>query len=142
MAHIYLISCVAEKAAQACAAKDLYQSTLFRLSRAFAEKYVDPRNGDRWYILSAWWGLLDPEDEIAPYDLTLNKMSKADRQRWAAYVIEQLERIPGVENACLVFLAGSRYREFLLPWAGARAEIPLQGLKIGEQLSWLKGHTS
>lgn len=136
MRTIYLVSCVAEKATHDCPAKDLYQSTLFRLAR----RYVEQEGGD-WYILSAWWGLLHPDTVIGPYDLTLNTMGAKERKRWAQYVIAQLEQIPDIARSRLVFIAGARYREHLAPWAGERAAIPLEGLRIGEQLSWLKKAT-
>lgn len=136
MRTIHLVSCVAAKAAHECAAKDLYLSPLFKLARSYAEQ-----EGNDWYILSAWWGLLDPNAVIGPYELTLNTMKTRQRKAWAEYVIAQLEEIPDIENARLVFIAGARYREHLVPWAGERAEIPLEGLRIGEQLQWLKNHT-
>ena len=44
----------------------------------------------------------------------------------------------------VVFLAGARYREFLVPALrefGTSIEIPMEGLRIGEQLSWLANHS-
>jgi len=41
------------------------------------------------------------------------------------------------------FLAGERYRELLVPLlreAGLEIHIPMEGLRIGEQLAWLSGH--
>ena len=40
----------------------------------------------------------------------------------------------------MVFLAGERYREFLarhLASRGVEVSVPMEGLRIGEQLSWL-----
>lgn len=40
-------------------------------------------------------------------------------------------------------LAGDRYREFLTPMLqarGMRVDVPMQGLRIGEQLRWLDRH--
>ncbi len=133
---ITLVSCVAAKAAQARPAKDLYLSPLFKMARAYAEA-----QGGRWFILSAWHGLLHPDTVIPPYELTLNTMGQADRQRWAKYVLGQLNALEGPPPVRVVFLAGSRYREHLMGWAGARAEVPMEGLRIGEQLSWLKART-
>ena len=45
----------------------------------------------------------------------------------------------GVET--VVFLAGKRYREFLenpLADQGAVMSVPMEGLRIGEQLRWLE----
>lgn len=133
---ITLVSCVAAKAAQATPAKDLYLSPLFKMARAYAEA-----QGGRWFILSAWWGLLHPDTVVAPYEMTLNTMGVADRRLWAGYVLGQLAQVPGAADARVVFLAGSRYREGLMAWAGPRAEVPMEGLRIGEQLSWLKART-
>ncbi len=38
------------------------------------------RTGAPWFILSAEYGLLSPETEIAPYERTLNTMSVSDRR--------------------------------------------------------------
>lgn len=135
---IFLVSCVAEKAAQACPAQDLYLSPLFRKARAYVEQRM-AREGGRWFILSAWHGLLDPQAVIEPYELTLNKLGAADRSRWTAYVDQQLG--PLLEpHQCIVMLAGMRYREGLVPMLetrGCEVEVPMKGLQIGHQLSWL-----
>jgi hypothetical protein len=43
----------------------------------------------------------------------------------------------------IVLFAGARYREFLMDYLGRRAQrivVPLEGLRIGEQLAWLSRH--
>jgi hypothetical protein len=91
-----------------------------------------------WFILSAEYGLLRPDAEVEPYERTLNNMAVKDRRDWAHRVLEQLEpRLAGVQR--IVFLAGMRYREFLVPRLqalGHRIEVPLEGLPIGKQLQW------
>ena len=76
---------------------------------------------------------------IAPYERTLNTMGVADRRAWAARVAAQLaEAVPDLSR--VVFLAGERYREFLarhLADRGVEVSVPMEGLRIGEQLSWL-----
>ncbi len=76
---------------------------------------------------------------IAPYDLTLSTMPVADRRRWASRVLTQLEpHLSGIGS--VMFLAGRRYREFLEPSLRSRGllvSIPMEGLRIGEQLRWL-----
>jgi hypothetical protein len=45
------------------------------------------------------------------------------------------------DMAQAVFLAGERYREFLaehLKGHGVVVSVPMEGLRIGEQLSWLR----
>lgn len=120
-----------------CRAKDLYISDLFSKARAYAEA----ADGS-WLILSAEYGLLSPEECVAPYERTLNKMSKRERDAWAQKVLSQIEaKIPSIKRA--VFLAGKRYRENLvcpLRARGVEVCIPMEGLGIGKQLRWLKQH--
>jgi hypothetical protein len=73
---IALVSCVKSKQTKRAQAKDLYTSPLFRRARRYAEQAAD-----RWFILSAKHGLLDPLKVIAPYEQTLAPM--ADRKQWA-----------------------------------------------------------
>jgi hypothetical protein len=134
----YLISCVSQKREQACAARDLYVSALFRKARRYVEA-----SGCPWFILSAEHGLVAPGQVIAPYERTLNAMKVADRRVWAERVAAQLaEAAPDLSR--VVFLAGERYREFLarhLIGRGVTVSVPMEGLGIGEQLSWLGHHS-
>ena len=135
---LYLVSCVSQKLPVLAPAKDLYISSLFRKARSYVERKCQP-----WFILSAKHGLVHPDQPIAPYDLTLNTMGVRDRRWWAKEVLSQLE--PHLDDAGgLVFLAGQRYRQFLEPalqQRGVSVSVPMEGLKIGEQLSWLDKHT-
>ena len=131
---ISLVSCVGQKLHVPAPAKDLYTSTWFIKARGYAD-----RTGQPWFVLSAKYGLVHPDDVIAPYDLTLNNMPTGDRRRWAVRVFGQLEpHLDAVEN--VTFLAGLRYREFLEPSLmsrGLNVSVPMKGLRIGEQLGWL-----
>jgi len=64
-----------------------------------------------------------------------------ERRAWAEGVIAQLRgKLDGVDR--IVILAGTRYREFIMSELTnrvAEVEVPLEGLRIGEQLSWLSG---
>ncbi len=84
---IFLVACVSTKADRPMAAADLYRSDWFVKARAYVE-----RTGARWFILSAAHGLVAPEALIAPYDVTLRGMAVADRRRWGAGMICQLQR--------------------------------------------------
>jgi hypothetical protein len=136
---VYLVSCVSQKRDRACAARDLYISDLFRKARCCAEA-----SGCPWFILSAEYGLVSPDQVIAPYERTLNTMQVAERRAWAERVARQLaETVPDL--ARVVLIAGARYREFLAEHLNARSvsvSIPMEGLRIGEQLSWLSQRAS
>jgi len=130
---VFLISCVSRKRSQPSQARDLYVSDWFNKARAFVE-----RAGAPWFVLSAEYGLVKPDAVIAPYEKTLNTMGIRERQAWASQVIEQMEReLPRAKR--VVLFAGHRYREFLIQYLSGRFEevvVPLEGLRIGEQLSW------
>lgn len=135
--RLYLVSCVARKTAGRAKARDLYQSPWFRLARRYVEK-----SGSPWFILSARHGLTHPDQEIAPYDETLNRMAAASRRDWADKVQRQMqEKLPAADE--VVILAGKRYRENLEDYLQRRfgsVQVPMRGMRIGEQLSWLKQH--
>ena len=142
MKTLYLVSCVKGKQTSAAAAKDLYTSDWFRKARA----YVEP-TGMPWFILSAEYGLLHPDQRTDPYEKTLNKMLSWERKRWAEKVIHQMEQgLPKAEQ--IVVLAGEKYRKYLMSYLQSRAssvKVPLKGLRLGEQLSWFNkqaGHGS
>lgn len=125
---IVLVACCGKKLPNKCAARDLYQSTLFKKARSWAE-----RHGDHWFILSAKYGLLSPDREIDPYDLTINGAPEAYRFKWSSLVSSQLEPY---RKDRLIVLAGNAYCRH---WTQHfdRVERPMQGLGIGEQLAWL-----
>jgi hypothetical protein len=131
---VYLVSCVSQKREQACAARDLYISEWFWAARPYAEA-----SGCRWFILSAKYGLVAPDQVIAPYEQALNELGVADRQVWAERVYRQLaEAVPHL--ARVVFLAGKQYREFLaehLTSRGVEVSVPMEGLPIVTQKRWL-----
>ena len=133
-ADLCLVSCVARKLPRSAPAKDLYVSDLFRKMRRLVEA-----QGWRWFILSAKYGLLDPERVIEPYDETLNEVGVAVRRDWAEGCLDALgPHLAGVKS--VVFLAGTKYREFLAPalvGRGIKVHVPMAGMRIGEQLAWL-----
>ncbi len=133
--RVALVSCVKSKRAVPSPAKDLYTSPLFRGFRRYAES-----NADKWYILSAKYALLSPDDAIAPYELTLKTMKAAERMEWAGRVRRRLLEVlpPGAE---VIFLAGESYRENLESFLNARGftvSVPFRGLKQGALLHALK----
>jgi hypothetical protein len=135
---LVLVSCVKSKLPRSAPARDLYTSMLFTGARAFARA-----SGAPWYILSAKYGLVGPDEVIAPYDYTLNRLDTAARRAWAENVLQAL--LPRIRNCRqVVFLAGLRYREFLvgpLEQRGLDVLVPMAGLRFGEQLAWLAERT-
>lgn len=134
---IALVSCVATKRPGTHAARDLYVSAWFKKVRQHVE-----RAGLTWYILSAKYGLVAPDQEIEAYEMTLNNMGLQDRRAWAYDVMGQIdEQLPGHDR--FILFAGARYREFLEPLMaaqGAKIQVPMEGLTQGRQLNWLDTH--
>jgi hypothetical protein len=131
---IALVSCVSKKGTSAAPARSLYLSSWFRKASDVAILI-----SDQWFILSAKYGLVEPNKLIEPYNLTLNQMSVTERQAWARNVLSILLRLLEAGDQ-VIFLAGKRYREFLIDPLleyGCNVEIPMEGMRIGEQLQWL-----
>ncbi len=131
---VVLISCVKSKLPNAAEARDLYTSAQFRGGRRYAEA-----TGAPWYVLSALYGLVEPQTIIAPYEFTLNTLPIAERRLWSEKTFDQLIRAePNVSQ--VIILAGQRYREFLVPKLlsrGVQVSVPMEHLRQGEQLAWL-----
>ena len=122
------------KLSRRAAAKDLYISDWFCTARACVET-----TGCPWGILSAEYGLLEPDEVIRPYEKTLNAMPVAERRAWSHEFLESMHSfLVGIDT--VVFFAGERYREHLEPglreW-GVAVAVPMLGLRQGEQLAWL-----
>ena len=134
MKTIALVACVKTKRSGCWPAKDLYCSPLFKLSRQYAE-----RNANNWYILSAKYGLVAPNDKIKYYEQTLQGASICFKRNWAFKVYEQM-RIVGLLNGGIkiLWLAGQVYQKELnkllcnIPMCD-----PLEGKKFGKRISWL-----
>lgn len=123
-----LVSCGSAKRSTPCAAKDLYTSGLFMLSRRVAEKF-----GVAWGILSAKHGLVMPQTVLAPYEQALQTMTKDERAAWVATTRAQIiAKWPGAE---FLILAGPLYEAVV---EGLPHKAPLSGLPIGKRLARLK----
>lgn len=139
MTRIAIVGCSSKKASAACAAREMYTSPLFRAARAYAEATCD-----RWYILSALHGLLEPATVIEPYDQRLSPAT-IEAWGWGVRVGQQLDAAilwPAEREAEIVMLAGELYADAIDPtdreyyW-----DEPLRGMGIGERLAWLKKNT-
>lgn len=134
---VFLVSCVSKKATTPKPAEQLYQSAWFKKARNWVLR--NKRDQDCWFILSAEYGLLTPDQKVSPYDTTLLKMNHQDRHAWFLRVMSSLEAIIEPGDA-VILLAGDRYREFLEPALiakGYKVTVPTRGLKVGEQMNLL-----
>ncbi len=134
--RVVLIGCVSQKLPKPALAKDLYTSPLFAKRRAYAEA-----SGDPWYVLSAEYGVIHPEQPIAPYDRSLQNAPRAYVDDWTRRVAPLIVAAAADAGATTIEVhAGSAYLpDGLRSWleaAGLTVEQPLAGLRIGEHLAW------
>lgn len=150
---IALIGCAATKLDRRAPARELYVSALFQLSLQYAEMVL----GAEVFILSAQHGLVRPDQELAPYNLSLADLDPWERAWWAHEVEAQFaevlgaDLVPGLHTGeetdeaewflhqpglRLVLLAGKLYR-FIPPFP-EKFEEPLRGMGIGSRKAWLR----
>ena len=132
---IGLVSCSAQKLSHDAPARELYCSSLFKKSLAYAEAHCE-----KTYVLSARHGLVELDQVLKPYDQTLSKQSKQMRQVWGNRVAGMMFQLHPSHQFLL--LAGADY--MLAIRHGTRHECqkqieePLRGMMIGERLAFLK----
>lgn len=129
---VYLVGCSDTKRVGPCLARELYTGDLFLKARA----YVQARQAE-WYILSAKYGLLHPDDPVDYYNLHIRGLSLAQRRAWAERVRAAMTERDLMAHPLICF-AGKTYRTALELPPGVHVEAPLEGLGIGQQLGWFK----
>jgi hypothetical protein len=137
--QVLLVACVKSKVAQPAAAKDLYASPLFTRERRYAEN-----RGVPWFVLSAEYGLVAPDEWVSPYERYLPDMTASYRAAWGQWVAERLELLVGpLADMTIEVHAGAAYLDAIsvpLTAKGAELLTPLAGLSMGRRLSWYDEH--
>ncbi len=138
--RVALVSCSASKLDRPAPARDLYSpSPLFRGASGWAEARELP-----WFVLSARYGLVDPDRVIEPYEqrLPAGLQGRQVRLRWAQGVTQGLyEQLGDLQGIVFEIHAGRDYinpLKRLLERQGATVELPMAGMQIGQRLSWYK----
>ncbi|MGY2065629.1 DUF6884 domain-containing protein [Blastococcus sp. SYSU DS0619] len=136
-ADVVIVGCSGSKADGPAPAAALFTGAAFRKARDLAV-----RSGRPWYVLSAKFGLLHPDEVIAPYDVYLPEQSARYRSAWAEWVVAQLGERHDLRGLTVEAHAGSAYcRPLMDPLARAGGTLvqPLAGLRQGERLAWYGG---
>lgn len=147
MKRIALISCGSSKGSTRAKAKDLYLGNLFINSLLYS-KTLKP---DKTFILSAFYHLLDLEEEIEPYDVTLSYvppkikvkkpnlkvLSREEAKLWGRKVLEQLGKVADLKKDRFILIGSKSYIKPLHNGLNY-IEEPLKGLSRGKQLKFLK----
>lgn len=149
-----LVACGKTKATKPMPARELYTGGLFKAASAYATSTYD-----RWWIISAFHGLVEPDQVLHPYDRSLPALRQAEREAWGQRVASLLRsRLQGLGLSVPPVLpvgspwphdpqvelwvhAGKAYVDALL-WPlrfwPCTVNTPLEGLGIGEQLRWYR----
>lgn len=113
--------------------QDLYMpSGYFKAQRRYAEAH-----GDKWFILSAEYGLLRPKQVIESYD---KHMSDQDDPRYYERLAYQAQYLADHHEKAEV-IAGSDYADVIVPLLrhyGMTVETPFAGQRIGTRTQHLQ----
>lgn len=90
----------------------MYDSPLFHKAWAYAEAL----NPDRIFILSAKYGIIDPDTKIPYYNETLVGKPVAERKAWAEAVLAKFRDKFGYnkDKDKVIILAGEAYYKYLV----------------------------
>jgi hypothetical protein len=135
--RVALVGCSAAKLKHAAPAREFYTSALFRAAYAYAEKCCDAV-----LIVSAFYGVVAPKAIIRPYDRSLRKYNKSERDNWGVRTVGQVLPSFGLPPL-LIILAGRVYADALLHGAHwhnlPKPELPLLGIRgCGPRVKWLR----
>ncbi len=127
---------------RAVRAEDLYCSDLFKKRRRYAERQCELSPDTSWFILSAYYGMINPWVPIKDYDHTIMEKSKLSRAAWHLTVALSVCNEPDdndslPKNIHVEIHAGKHYShplaEMLVKF-GFNVTTPCDGMEIGELL--------
>jgi len=134
-----LIPCSKSKADKPCAAREMYwPSDMFR-----GAYEMSVARGQRPLILSALYGLLQPDPIIMPYNVTLNGQTPFQRRNWSASVVFGEGGILSLLSPGDTFVSylGENYAQYVVGFLrgrGCTVEEPLKGKSQGARLQKFK----
>ncbi|WP_249347139.1 DGQHR domain-containing protein DpdB [Corallococcus exiguus] len=124
--QVALVGCGKAKLKHRAPARDLYTGNLFRAHLAEAEATTS-----HGYVVSALYGLLPLDEEVAPYDVTLLGMAHEKRAAWGRQVVDALARLYPAGAVELLVYAGRTYVD---PLQDALAAAPREEWTLVEPL--------
>lgn len=113
----------------------MYLGEFFALNIAYIKKVTD-----RFYILSAKYGLLHPEQIIEPYELHLRIASAKYRARWMDMTRKQIAY--AIPKATMFVTTASKEYRLCLPPERTICPWNENSYRLGEQRHWLITETS
>ena len=138
MSKIALIGCTSKKQDHTCPAIEMYSKSSYFNKKL---KYCKNANIDIIFILSAKYGLLDPDTIIEPYNVFLKNQTKDYKLEWNKRVLEDLRNKTNMEKDEFIILAGNEYVKDLLEFIPNHYN-PVKGLGIGYQSFYFQNFKS
>src|SRR5665648_963034 len=144
LGDVVLVGSVRSTLNAAAPARDLYTNALFVRRRGYAEA-----SGRPWFVLDARWGLVAPEEVIAPSEVSLGDMPVPYRHGWAEFVVGQLAGVMApagretLAGAVVEIHASDHHVDALRPAverAGATLVDPVDAHSLSETLAWYAAH--
>lgn len=141
MSALVVVSCGARKiwktipSAGPTQAKDVYTGPFFSKNKEYAETF-----SDRWVILSAKYGFINP-DFVIPEDYNVSFKKKTTRPILISQVKEQVTEMGLDKFERVIVLGGSDYASIVRNVFGnldVEVVAPLEGLQIGFAMSKVK----
>lgn len=129
---IALVACVKQKKQGRHPAQELFTSAWF----VKAKEYIDNVDFDDWYILSAKYHLVSPDDMLEYYSEHLNQYPKEELEAWAQKTAGQIEA-KNLSKELLYIIGSEKYRAIKSYLPEAEIIEPLKGMGISQQMSWM-----
>jgi len=103
---IGIIACVKDKMKFPARAEDMYVGGDFKF---WKEDALNQQNVDRYFILSAKYGLLLPEQMIEPYDLNLKDQTGEYIEKWSENLTNKLSELTNTGSDHYVIYTNNLY---------------------------------
>ena len=114
MKKIVLVSCTLEKLNYKCKVKDLYSPSPNFLKHLTIAKQIKP---DKILVISAKHHVLELNEEIEPYNLSIDEFSGNEQIDWGVEVIKQLkEKKIDLENDEIFPILPDIYLKLIKPY--------------------------
>jgi len=126
---IGLIACSKTKAKKRCKASEMYTGAMFQLSVRLMEKWKCP-----YMIISAKYGLIDPDTIINPYELKMTDLTMPQREEMAKKINAGLKSRLRKDEIVLCLMG----IEYMLFARDIPVLMPMVGMGIGRRLQFLK----
>ena len=144
LGDVVLVGSVRSALHTAAPARELYTNALFVRRRGYAEA-----SGRPWFVVDGRWGLVAPDEVIAPSEVSLGDMPVPYRHGWAEFVVGQLAGAmapagrEALAGAVVEIHASDHHVDALRPAverAGATLVDPVAAHSLSETLTWYDAH--